>query len=83
MALRKLFSQGMPEPPPQATSLRDTVAQTLSLPALMPIRLFWDNLRAMRPWWPLLLPLLAWIGWRAYQRERMLVGRRSDALLKD
>ena len=73
IALRKLLSQGLPEPPAEATSLRDTVMQALALPPLLPIRLFWDNLRAMRPWWPVLLPLLAWIGWRTYQRERASV----------
>jgi len=76
MALRKLLSRGQPEPPAEAPSLRDTLMQALALPQLLPIRLFWDNLSAMRPWWPVLLPLLAWVGWRTYQRERVLAGHR-------
>jgi hypothetical protein len=27
----------------------------------------------MRPWWPVLFPLLLWIGWRSYQKERARV----------
>lgn len=78
MALRKLLSQGLAEPPTEATSLRDTITQVLELPPVLPIRLFWDNLIAMRPWWPVLLPLLAWIGWRTYRNERARVLGEHD-----
>jgi hypothetical protein len=43
------------------------------------MRIFWDNLNALRPAWPVLLPLLAWVGWRAYQRERAdVLGLRQE-----
>jgi hypothetical protein len=73
MTLRKVLSQGLAKPPTEAASLRDTMMQALELPPLVPIRLFWDSLAAMRPWWPVLLPLLAWIGWRTYRDERARV----------
>lgn len=53
--------------------------QALALPELAPFRLFWQNLNAMRPWWPILLPLLAWAGWRAYRRE---LAAREDRVTK-
>ncbi len=73
MTLRKLLSQGLAEPPTEATSLRDTLTQALELPPLLPLRLFWENLNTMRPWWPVLFPLLLWVGWRSYQKERARV----------
>jgi hypothetical protein len=53
------------------------IATALDSPLLAPLRIFWDNLYTMRPWWPVLLPLLAWAGWRAYQRERAEVLSRD------
>jgi hypothetical protein len=73
MTLRKLLSQGLPEPPDEVPGPRALVAQVLDLPLLAPIRIFWANLYEMRPWWPVLLPLLAWVGWRTYKRERAAV----------
>ena len=73
MTLRKLVSQGLPKPPDEAPGGRALLDEALSLPLLAPINLFWRNLRDLRPWWPVLLPLLTWIGWRAYQRERLKV----------
>ncbi len=68
MTLRKLFSQPLPTPPEGSDG--SIVEQALALPQLAPIRLFWDAMREMRPWWPVLIPLLLWVGVRAYRRER-------------
>ena len=70
MTLRKLLREGLPEPPTEAPGIRTTLMAALDSPLLAPMRIFWDNLNALRPIWPVLLPLLAWVGWRAYQRER-------------
>ena len=78
MALRKLLARGLPEPPSAAPGPADMLTEILNLPVLAPVRLFWEALDDMRPWWPLLLPLLAWVGWRTYRRERTRVlARRS------
>jgi hypothetical protein len=73
MALRKLLREGLPEPPDEAPGLRTMLMTALDSPMLAPIRIFWDNLNTLRPIWPVLLPLLAWVGWRTYQRERAAV----------
>ncbi|HMO56759.1 MAG TPA: hypothetical protein PKA05_04895 [Roseiflexaceae bacterium] len=47
---------------------------------MLPFRLFWDHLAALRPWWPWLLPLLAWITWSNYRRERArLIANRNKS----
>jgi len=78
MALRKLLSRGLPEPPAETPGPRAMIAQALDLPLLAPMRLFWENLRDLRPWWPVLLPLLLWVGWRTYRRERAAVLANGD-----
>jgi hypothetical protein len=81
MALRKLLARGLPEPPAAAPGPADLLAEILNLPLLAPVRLFWEALDDMRPWWPILLPLLAWVGWRTYRRERASVlARRGTPL---
>ena len=71
MALRKLLSQPLPSPPdPGQSSLAE---QALAMPQLAPLRLFWDNFRDLQPWWPVLVPLLLWVGVRAYRRERAAI----------
>ncbi|MBK9940287.1 MAG: hypothetical protein IPP13_01510 [Kouleothrix sp.] len=68
MTLRKLLSQPLPTPTEGASG--SLVEQALALPQLVPIRLFWDNFRELRPWWPVLVPLLLWVGLRTYRNER-------------
>ena len=77
MALRKLLSRGLPEVPTEAPGARGLIEQVLESPPFIPVRLFWDNLYALRDWWPVLLPLLAWIGWRTYRSEREAVLNRT------
>ena len=70
MALRKLLSRPLPEMPSEAPGIRSVAEQALATPQLVPVRLFWENLRALQPWWPVLAPLLLWYFVRTYQRER-------------
>jgi hypothetical protein len=73
MTLRKLITRPLPEPPAEMPGRFSLVEQALTMPQLVPIRLFWDNLRELRPWWPVLLPLMVWVGVRTYRRERAAV----------
>lgn len=74
MALRKLITTPLPEPPEEETTIGSSLfAQALAMPQLIPVRLFLDNLLALRPWWPVLVPLMLWVGIRTYQRERAAV----------
>ena len=68
MALRKLISLPLPAPPEQASG--SIVEQVLATPQLAAARLFWDAFREMQPWWPVLIPLLLWVGVRTYRKER-------------
>jgi hypothetical protein len=70
MALRKLLTKPLPAPPDQAPGLRSTVDQLFSSPMFLPARLFSDTLLDMRPWWPVLIPLLLLVFTRRYRRER-------------
>lgn len=64
-----------PPPPP----LSDTLERALALGGLplLLARLFWYNLREVRFWWPVVLPLLVWTAWRTCHRERAK-SRRND-----
>lgn len=53
--------------------------QMINIPLLKQAQHFWHRLNEMHDWWPLLLPLLAWVGWRTYRKERahVLQARRA------
>jgi hypothetical protein len=70
MALRKVLTRPLPAPPSEAPGLQSVVDQALATPQFLPVRLFWNNLNELRPWWPVLAPLLLWMFWRKYRRER-------------
>jgi hypothetical protein len=55
--------------PPPVPGPVEQAAQLLRLP-LLPLQIFQQNLLAVRPWWPVVLPLLGWAFWRTYERER-------------
>src|SRR5262249_12750389 len=78
MALRRLFSRSAPEPPAAPGRLA-RIGQLVNIPLLIPVRAFWEQLNEFRPWWPALLPFLAWVGWRAYRRERAAIVRERLA----
>lgn len=68
MALRKIVERVLPAPEPvDQQSFIDLLTDT---PFFIPLRLFWSNLQELRPYWPILLPLLAIVGVRAYRNER-------------
>ena len=68
MSIRSLLRQGLPD---LAEVDRVSLPQQVWVsPLLLPVRLFVQALLDFRPWWPVLLPLLALEGLRAYRRER-------------
>ncbi|HWQ11972.1 MAG TPA: hypothetical protein VNL77_04190 [Roseiflexaceae bacterium] len=82
MTIRKIAGRVLPPPPRPPGPLEQ--ATLLLRVKLLPFWLFWQNLRELRPWWPLLLPLLLWYGRRVYRRERavVLAARRAPAALE-
>jgi hypothetical protein len=77
--LRKLLTFRLPEPPDEPPNIRSTFDQVIQLPAFEPIRTFFQSAYALWPSWPVLVPLLGWIGWRTYWRERAKVLNRRVA----
>jgi hypothetical protein len=43
------------------------------MPLLRVVKAFWDELADMRDWWLFVLPILFWVGWRTYNKERQQV----------
>ena len=82
MALRRLFSRIRPEPPAAPPKRLSLIEQVVDIPLLIPFRVFWEQLNEFRPWWPALLPLLVWVGWRAYRRERAALVRERLAAVE-
>ena len=76
--LRKLLSGGVSRLPQAISNPRAAIDQAIAASPLAPARAFWDALRELEDWWPLLLPLLVWVFWRTYQRERAAVGARPE-----
>ena len=78
--LRKLALSSVSRLPQAVSNPRVAIDQAIAASPLAPVRAFWDSLREMEDWWPLLLPLLLWVFWRTYQRERAaLVVEREQA----
>lgn len=68
--LRKLTTGGLSRLPQAVSNPRAALDQAIELSPLAPARTFWNSLREMEDWWPVLIPLLLWVFWRTYQRER-------------
>ena len=68
--LRRLVSRRLPEPPEAAPGIRSIAEQAIAASPLARVPAFWDTLRELEDWWPVLIPLLAWVFWRTYKRER-------------
>ena len=68
--LRKLISEGLSRLPQAVTSPRAAIDQAIAASPLAPARAFWEALFELEVWWPLLIPLLLWVFWRTYRRER-------------
>ncbi len=43
------------------------------IPELAPLRDFWRHWKSLQDWWLFLVPLLAWIGWHTYRKERQKI----------
>jgi hypothetical protein len=72
--LRKLISGGLSRLPQAVSNPRAAIDQAIAASPLAPARAFWNALLELEDWWPLLIPLLLWIFWRTYQRERAALG---------
>ena len=68
--LRKLIPGGLTRLPQAVSSPRAALDTAIAASPLAPARAFWRNLRELEDWWPVLLPVLLWVFWRTYQRER-------------
>jgi hypothetical protein len=71
------------QPPEQPADVRSSVLAALDekldhLPFMATIRTFWRNFQEMRDWWPVLIPLMVWVGWRTYHAERREIRRRNE-----
>jgi hypothetical protein len=72
--LRKLLTGGIARLPPAVSNPRAAIDQAIATSPFAPALAFWNALRELEVWWPLLLPLLLWVFWRTYQRERAALG---------
>jgi hypothetical protein len=59
-----------PEPSEKLTVPQIVRKRIHELPYMPGLLAFWADLRALERLWPLVLPLLAWVGWRTYHAER-------------
>lgn len=85
-AARNAVNRREPPPPAEApATFREQVDAFLArFPVLTRSRIFWNDVNDSRAWWPVLLPLLAWIGWRHYrhERHRILYDRMARQMLQ-
>jgi len=68
--LHKILINRLPGAPDTPPDHRTVLTQAMALPEISPFYRFAIHLYALRAWWPVLVPVLALIGWRTYQRER-------------
>ncbi len=61
-----------PPPPPPKPHPLDAALGRLGLPGVV-IRQFVHDFQDLRPYWPILIPLMILVGVRTYRRERALV----------
>ncbi len=66
------------EDQPEPTTLQEHMSamahkQIEKVSFVEPTRKFWNDLESLREWWVILLPFLAWVGWRTYRTERRKV----------
>jgi len=77
--IKRLLSGKQPEPTtePQGwfqKQVYPVVQQKIDdMPIIQQGRKYWEKLEKERGWWPVLLPLLAWVGWSTYRKERRKV----------
>jgi hypothetical protein len=78
IVLRKLASRPLLSLLQAVSNPRAAIDQAIAASPLAPARAFWDALIELEDWWPVLIPLLLWIFWRTYQRERATLGVEYD-----
>jgi hypothetical protein len=71
--MRHKLTSGVSSLSQAAAHPRETFDRAMTRSPLPEARDFWGSLREMRVWWPVLIPVLLWAFWRAYQRERASV----------
>jgi hypothetical protein len=78
--VRNLRRRPEPAPPDPPTTTERLLAR-LGAPALLAAQAV-EDFRSLRPWWPILIPLLIWEARRTYIRERckVLAERRARDL---
>jgi hypothetical protein len=65
-----LAAGGLPKLSEAAANPGAAIEQAIAASPLAPAQAFWASLRELQAWWPLLIPLLLWVFWRTYRRER-------------
>jgi len=76
--LRKRMPNGLSSLRQAVTDPRAAIDQAIADSPLASVRDFWEALFELEDWWPLLIPLLLWVFWRTYQRERGALGREYE-----
>jgi hypothetical protein len=76
--LRKQQPGGTSRLPQAISNPRAAIDQAITGSPLAPARDFWVTLRKLEVWWPLLIPVLLWMFWRTYKRERAALGVVRD-----
>jgi hypothetical protein len=76
--LRKLADAGLARLPQAVSNPRAAIDTAIAASPLAPARAFWDALRELEDWWPVLLPVLLLVFWRTYQRERAALGLQRE-----
>ena len=76
--LRKLLPSDLASLKKAVSNPRAAVDQAFDESPLAPMRAFWNTLREMEVWWPVLIPVLLLVFWRTYQRERAALGTERD-----
>jgi hypothetical protein len=78
--LRRLLASGASRLPQAVSNPRAALDQAIAESPLAPVLKFWESLREMEAWWPVLIPMLLWVFWRTYQRERaeLAAGRQQS-----
>jgi len=76
--LRKLTPASLTKLPQVVADPRAAIDQAIAGSPLARAWIFWSSLIELENWWPLLIPLLIWVFWRTYRRERAAVRLERD-----
>ena len=59
-------------PPPEPPTPLEQVLARFGMPGMLVLQAL-EDFQVLRPWWPILIPLLIWEARRTYIRERRIV----------